>query len=217
MWGSKTLSAITIVGITLFGSSALLVEGQENSEAYVQKDESFTRIEDAVTKDKGQQQLEVGFDSNLEEENAEALAEVEADSSLQLEEEVKTLEDFPSPIRGEPLRVAGEYYSDELETTLFHPGSDYAQAEGAVIRVKHEGRVVYAGADPFLGHKVEVDCGDDWSVVYGGLKNLRVKEGDWVEVDQAIGQIGYYPDIFGNIEQTHLHYEVWQGDFVQIP
>ncbi|AGA70811.1 metalloendopeptidase-like membrane protein [Desulfitobacterium dichloroeliminans LMG P-21439] len=134
-----------------------------------------------------------------------------------LQDPVKTVSDFPSPVQGKPLRVAGEYYSNKMETMLFHPGTDYAQAEGAVIRVKHEGRVIYAGPDPFLGIKVEVDCGGDWSVIYGGLKNLRVKEGEWVEVDQVIGQIGYYPDIFGDIEQTHLHFEVWQGDLVQVP
>ncbi|WP_018212076.1 murein hydrolase activator EnvC family protein [Desulfitobacterium hafniense] len=144
------------------------------------------------------------------------LAEGQEDPVTKGEPVGRTLEDFPSPIQGKPLRVAGEYYSEELGTTLFHSGTDYAQAEGAVIRVKHAGRVTYAGPDPFLGHKVEVDCGEDWSVIYGGLKNLRVKEGDWVEVDQAIGQIGYYPDIFGNIEQTHLHYEVRHGDLVQV-
>ncbi|MGI1657427.1 MAG: murein hydrolase activator EnvC family protein [Desulfitobacterium sp.] len=138
-------------------------------------------------------------------------------SSPTLQAPAKTVSDFPSPVQGKPLRVAGEYYSSEMATMLFHPGTDFAQAEGAVIRVKHEGRVTYAGPDPFLGIKVEVDCGEDWSVIYGGLKNLRVKEGEWVQVDQAIGQIGYYPDIFGDIEQTHLHYEVWQGDLVQIP
>ncbi|WP_019851491.1 murein hydrolase activator EnvC [Desulfitobacterium sp. PCE1] len=146
---------------------------------------------------------------NAQEESKNTYAQEELSS--------KTIEDFPSPIKGKPLRVAGEYYSEELGTTLFHSGTDYAQAEGAVIRVKHAGRVTYAGPDPFLGHKVEVDCGEDWGVIYGGLKNLRVKEGDWVEVDQAIGQIGYYPDIFGDIEQTHLHYEVWHGDLVQVP
>ncbi|TWH59203.1 Membrane-bound metallopeptidase [Desulfitobacterium sp. LBE] len=144
------------------------------------------------------------------------LAEGQESSAAKGGPVLKTLEDFPSPIQGKPLRVAGEYYSEELETTLFHPGTDYAQAEGAVIRVKHAGRVTYAGPDPFLGHKVEVDCGEDWSVIYGGLKNLRVKEGDWLDVDQAIGQIGYYPDIFGTIEQTHLHYEVRHGDLVQV-
>lgn len=192
MWGWKTISAVLIVGITLFGSSALLVKGQENSRAEVVAISDEAQVTDEV--------------------------ETNEDQSVpQLERETKFIEAFPSPIQGKPLREAGEYYSEELETTLFHAGTDFAQAEGAVIRVKYAGRVNYAGPDPFLGHKVELDCGDDWRAVYGGLKNLRVKEGDWVEVDQAIGQIGYYPDVYGDIEQTHLHYEVWHGDLVQVP
>jgi murein DD-endopeptidase MepM/ murein hydrolase activator NlpD len=129
----------------------------------------------------------------------------------------KSLSDFPSPIQGVPLKRAGNYYSEALQAYLFHAGTDYPQAEGAVIRVKHSGKVIYAGPDPILGQKVEVDCGEDWSVIYGGLENLRVKEGDRIEINEAIGQVGYYPGAEGVKDRPQLHYEVWHGDQVQIP
>lgn len=129
----------------------------------------------------------------------------------------KSISDFLSPIQGVPLKGAGNYYSEAFQAYLFHAGIDYPQAEGAVIRVKHAGKVIYAGPDPILGQKVEVDCGEDWSVIYGGLENLRVKEGDLIEVNQAIGQVGYYPRAEGVKDQSQLHYEVWHGDQVQIP
>jgi murein DD-endopeptidase MepM/ murein hydrolase activator NlpD len=128
-----------------------------------------------------------------------------------------TISNFPSPVQGERIRNAGSYYSDSLQAYLFHAGVDYAQSEGAVIRVKHSGIIVYAGPDPILGQKVEVNCGEDWSVIYGGLENLRVKEGDRVELNQAIGQVGYYPSAEGVKDQPQLHYEIWHGDEVQIP
>lgn len=129
----------------------------------------------------------------------------------------KSISDFPSPIQGVTLKGAGNYYSEALQAYLFHAGTDYPQAEGAVIRVKHSGKVIYAGPDPILGQKVEVDCGEDWSVIYGGLENLRVKEGDRIEIHQAIGQVGYYPGAEGVKDRPQLHYEVWHGDQVQIP
>lgn len=129
----------------------------------------------------------------------------------------KSLKDFPSPIQAVPIKTAGNYYSESLQAYLFHAGTDYAQGEGAVIRVKHPGKVIYAGPDPILGQIVELDCGDDWRVIYGGLENLRVKEGDQVTVNEAIGQVGYYPEADGVKSQPQLHFEVWQGDEVQIP
>jgi murein DD-endopeptidase MepM/ murein hydrolase activator NlpD len=129
----------------------------------------------------------------------------------------KSLKDFPSPVQATPLRKAGNYYSEALQAYLFHAGTDYAQAEGAVIRVKHAGTVIYAGPDALLGQKVEIDCGEDWSVVYGGLENLRVQEGDSVQYNDAIGQVGYYPNAEGVKGQPHLHFEVWHGDAVQLP
>lgn len=131
--------------------------------------------------------------------------------------ELRTIKDFPSPVKAKPIKEAGNYYSESFQAYLFHPGTDYPQSEGAVIRIKHSGKVVYAGPDPILGQKVEIDCGDDWSVIYGGLENLRVKEGDQVQVNQVIGQIGYYPGAEGVKDQPQLHYEVWHGDEVQVP
>lgn len=139
------------------------------------------------------------------------------DQNQSKENKPKSLRDFPSPIQAVPIKPAGNYYSESLQAYLFHAGTDYAQGEGAVIRVKHPGKVIYAGSDPILGQKVELDCGDDWRVIYGGLEKLRVKEGDLVTVNEAIGQVGYYPNADGVKNRPQLHFEVWHGDEVQIP
>lgn len=126
-----------------------------------------------------------------------------------------TIKDFPSPIQVEPFRGVENYFSENLSAYLFHAGRDYPLAEGAVIRATHGGKVTFAGADPILGQKVEVDCGEDWRVVYGGLDNLRVQQGDIIEDNDILGQIGYYSGADGINDRTQLHYEVWKGDQAQ--
>ncbi|MEA4902707.1 M23 family metallopeptidase [Desulfitobacterium sp.] len=128
----------------------------------------------------------------------------------------KCVGDFPSPVQIEPLRGVGNYYSENLKAYLFHAGADYPQAEGAMIRATHGGKVTYAGADPILGQKVEIDCGENWRVVYGGIENLRVKTGDEIKENDIVGQVGYYSGADGISDRTQLHYEVWKGNEAQV-
>ncbi|WP_425805987.1 peptidoglycan DD-metalloendopeptidase family protein [Desulfitobacterium sp. Sab5] len=139
-----------------------------------------------------------------------------ADADKQEQKAKLSVKDFPSPATGEHIREVGNYYSENLDTYLFHAGTDYALPEGAVIRATHEGKVTFAGADPILGEKVEIDCGENWRVVYGGLENLRVRQGDVIEQNEVLGQIGYYPGADGVNDRTQLHYEVWNGDKAQV-
>lgn len=123
-----------------------------------------------------------------------------------------TIRNFPSPVQVEPIRGVDNYFSENLNAYIFHAGRDYPLAEGAVIRTTHGGKVTFAGADPILGQKVEIDCGEDWRVVYGGLDNLRVQQGEILENNDVLGQIGYYSGVDGLNDRTQLHYEVWQGE-----
>lgn len=127
-----------------------------------------------------------------------------------------SIKDFPSPVKGEPLRKVGNYYSENLNAYLFHAGNDYVLSEGAVIRATHGGKVIFAGPDPILGQKIEIDCGDNWRTVYGGLENIRIQQGERVEVNDALGQVGYFSGADGVNDRPQLHYEVWHGDEAQI-
>lgn len=128
---------------------------------------------------------------------------------------MQTYKDFPSPVQGKLLKGVGNYYFETLESYMFHPGQDYLEPEGTIIRATHQGKVVFAGIDPLLGQKVELDCGQGWMVTYGGLDNLRVKVGQTVEKQGVLGQVGFSPGAEGMNNQTHLHYEVWDGNNVQ--
>lgn len=124
------------------------------------------------------------------------------------------LTDFPCPVNGIPLRKIGNYYSESLGNYIYHAGVDYAAAEGTVIRATQGGKVTFSGLDPQLGQKVTLDCGEGWIVTYGGLDNLRVKVGETVEAQGALGQVGFFPGSEGVNNQTQLHYEVWHGNVV---
>jgi len=127
----------------------------------------------------------------------------------------RTLKDFPSPVQGSSLRSVGNYYSQTLDYYLFHAGIDYAEPEGTIIRATHGGNVIFSGADPILGQKVTLDCGEGWLVTYGGLVNRRVEVGKTVEAQDALGQVGLFPATESESDQPQLHYEVWHGDEVQ--
>jgi len=125
------------------------------------------------------------------------------------------LKDFPSPVNGNPLRNVGNYYSEASNNYVFHAGVDYALSEGTVIRATHGGKVVLSMPDSILGQKVTLDCGEGWLVTYGGLDNLRVQEGEVVEIQEALGQVGFFPGAEGESNQPQLHYEVWHHGQVQ--
>lgn len=125
------------------------------------------------------------------------------------------LKNFPSPVEGKVIRNVGNYYSKAFENYSFHAGTDYALSEGTVIRATRGGKVVFAGPDAFLGQKVTLDCGEGWFVTYGGLDNLRVQEGEVVESQGALGQIGFFPGSEAESDQPQLHYEVWHDGQVQ--
>jgi murein DD-endopeptidase MepM/ murein hydrolase activator NlpD len=125
--------------------------------------------------------------------------------------------DFPCPVHGSLLRNVGNYYSEAFDNYLFHAGMDYAEPEGTMIRATHGGKVIFSGADPILGQKVTLDCGEGWLVTYGSLVNLRVQVGETVEIEDALGQVGFYSAAESESDQPQLHYEVWHGDEVQRP
>lgn len=127
----------------------------------------------------------------------------------------QNLKDFSCPVHGSPLRSVGNYYSEAFDNYLFHAGMDYAEPEGTVIRATHGGKVIFSGADPILGQKVTLDCGEGWLVTYGSLVNLRVQVGKTVETQDALGQVGLFTAAESESDQPQLHYEVWHGDEVQ--
>lgn len=207
---------VLVWGLTLFLGGAILYIGylssdSPNSEASIptfQKTESeVSRV--TVTK-QGQTANNIKYDQLFQEEIKLVFGKSDSDKiSL-------GIKDFPSPVDGPPLRGVGNYYSENLGNYVFHAGTDYALAEGTVIRATHGGKVIFAGEDPILAQKVSIDCGEGWLITYGGLDNLRVQEGQVIETQEALGQAGLFPGTESKTKSPQLHYEVWHNGEVQL-
>ena len=71
-----------------------------------------------------------------------------------------------------------------------------------------EGRVTTSAYNTVLGNHVMVDCGEQWSTVYGHLSSIRVSEGQQVNFEDVLGISGSS----GFSSGEHLHFEIrWQG------
>lgn len=117
-------------------------------------------------------------------------------------------EDLAYPASGLILRTPGYTHSSTMDTIYYHPGTDYAEPEGTLIRSICDGTVIYAGTDPDLGNRVVLDCGQGWQMTYGCLENLRVKTGDVIEANSLIGQVAYFAGEYNETGRTQLHVEV---------
>lgn len=89
-----------------------------------------------------------------------------------------------------------------------HPGIDITAPLGSKILPLKKGRVVMIGASNYgYGRYVEVDHGDNLVTRYAHMGKIQVEEGDEVDVDRALGEVG----LTGRTTGPHLHLEVFQG------
>lgn len=86
----------------------------------------------------------------------------------------------------------------------FHEGIDIRAPEGALIRVAHDGTVVYAGSGLNGYGNMIVVQGDDLLTVYAHNRRNLVRRGDRVAAGSVIGTVGKT----GRASGTHLHFEI---------
>ena len=72
-------------------------------------------------------------------------------------------------------------------------GMEFAVAEGAPVRVVHDGVVAFADTFSGFGNLVIVDHGSRTFSLYGNLLDVAVKKGAHVERGQPIGSVGTTP------------------------
>lgn len=90
-----------------------------------------------------------------------------------------------------------------------HKGVDLAARMGNKIRIMAKGRVVKTEhSNKGYGNLVVVDHGNGFSTKYAHLSKIYVKEGDNLNINDAVGEVGST----GRSTGPHLHYEVlYQG------
>lgn len=86
----------------------------------------------------------------------------------------------------------------------FHKGIDVSGPSGTRIIAYKEGTVVFSGWMGAYGRMVDIDHGNGLMTRYAHLKSIRVKRGDRVGKDHAVGLLGRTGRATGN----NLHFEV---------
>ena len=88
-----------------------------------------------------------------------------------------------------------------------HPGIDITAPLGSKILPLKKGRVLVVGISSFgYGRYVEVDHGDNLVTLYAHMGKIQVEEGDEVDVDRALGEVG----LTGRTTGPHLHMEIYE-------
>ncbi len=94
------------------------------------------------------------------------------------------------------------------EFHLGHPGVDITAPLGSKILPLKKGRVVTVGViGSGYGRWVEVKHDDNLTTLYAHMGKIQVEEGDEVDVDRALGEVG----LTGKTTGPHLHLEIYSN------
>ena len=157
-------------------------------------------------------------------ENDQTVAE-DMETDLSQEENVPVISDageldFNSektigwPVNGEvvlPYSMETTVYYKTLDQYQVSPGILIAAGNGTTVRNAYLGKVTKVTSDNTYGNMVTLYIGNNYSMVYGQLDTIYVKEGDYVKAGESIGTIGNPTDIFKE-EGSHLFFEMLEGD-----
>ena len=90
-----------------------------------------------------------------------------------------------------------------------HKGIDLASRQGNKIKTMAKGKVIRVNySNKGYGNLVEIDHGNGFKTKYAHMSKIYVKEGDVLDINDAVGEVGST----GRSTGPHLHYEVlYQG------
>ena len=102
-------------------------------------------------------------------------------------------------------------YFKTLDQYQCNPGMMIAAGNGTTVKNAYMGKVTKVTSDDIYGNLVTVYIGNDYSLVYGQLDTIYVKEGDYIKAGDSIGTIGNPTDSFEE-EGSHLFFEMTEKD-----
>lgn len=107
---------------------------------------------------------------------------------------------------------AGELVKNTtLDKWCTHDGIDFSAERGTEVLCIGNGTVTRVYDNGIWGRTVEVDHGDQLVSIYSGLsKEVSVKEGDEVTIQQVLGTVGDTNLAEAKLE-SHLHFAMKQG------
>lgn len=118
------------------------------------------------------------------------------------------------PVNGEvilPYSMDTTVYFKTLDQYQCNSGMMIAAGSGTTVKSAYLGQVTKVTSDNVYGNLVTVYLGNDYSVVYGQLDTIYVKEGDYVKAGDSIGTVSAPTDSFVE-EGSHLYFKMLKGD-----
>lgn len=118
------------------------------------------------------------------------------------------------PVSGDvilPYSMETTVYFKTLDQYQCNPGMLIAAGNGTTVQNAFLGKVTKVTSDNTYGNMVTLYIGNDYSIVYGQLDMIYVKEGDYVKAGESIGTIGNPTDSFAE-EGSHLFFQMYQGE-----
>lgn len=94
-----------------------------------------------------------------------------------------------------------------LEQYQYNPAMIIAGEAGETINASAAGTVTAIEESAQTGVTVTLDMGNGYSAVYGQLKDVQVKTGDYVAAGSAIGSLNE-PTKYYSVEGTNLYFQV---------
>lgn len=118
------------------------------------------------------------------------------------------------PVKGDvilPYSMETTVYFKTLDQYQCNPGMLIAAGTGTTVTNAFLGKVTKVTSDNTYGNMVTLYLGNDYSIVYGQLDMIYVKEGDYVKAGASIGTIGSPTDSFAD-EGSHLFFQMLEGE-----
>lgn len=111
------------------------------------------------------------------------------------------------PISGSiliPYSMDGTVYFKTLDQYKYNPAMIISAKEDTAVTASVPGKVVSVFYDDEIGNGVKVDIGDGYEITYGQLKNIAVKQGDYLENGTLIGSVNA-PTKYYVLEGSNLY------------
>ena len=114
------------------------------------------------------------------------------------------------PIKGNiilPYSVSSTVYFESLDQYRINKGILIEAKEGDEVRAVKRAKVREIRKSAEYGQTVLMDLGNEYTVLYGQLKDLRVKEGTLVNTGDVIAKVAN-PTSYYTLEGTNLYFQM---------
>lgn len=115
--------------------------------------------------------------------------------------------DFSWPVSPGRRRVTSRFGDRDhpiFDRVIFHRGMDIGAKAGSAVFASKAGVVKYAGVKSGYGNIIILKHGQDYKTVYAHLRRKFVRQGQYIQKGQRIGEIGET----GHTTGPNLHFEI---------